>query len=291
MKAAYINLILFFMAFEVYPQQKCLDIYELKKTYRVESFSINSSALYDSNHNIELHNVWVDSSHLIVIACLPNFNEDGSLWAEIDENKIIMGVEGFNKKTVLFKNGKKFESSLGSVLLKKENGKLYINKNTFFQSFIIQSLPLGINTPDDVININRSMFPLKAMIGLYPKLFNGSQYDIFPIAVFDNLRDKNDEFLIGHYLSGKKNIKGVDCYSFWTFPKDIAVNDYFRTHNGLGRFLFVPDVGVVGASFDFYFSFNFPQSNYPRYKRYGISMKEWENNILNEEVMIAEGFK
>jgi len=270
-------------------QNRVLSLDSLKKNYRVESFVLNSNSFYESNHEIELYNVWIDSTHLVVFACLPNFYEDGAIWSESEEGKTVIDNDVFYKKADAFKRGFKFENSLGAILFKQQKGKLNICKNTFIQYFVVQNLPKGINTPSNVININRSYFSTKNMIEWYPKIFNGQKYDL-SFSFFDSLRGQNDDFLTGYYLSKKTNVKGLEGYCFWTFPKDIVVNDYFNIHNGLERFMFVPNIGIVGASFDFFFSFTFPKSDYPRYKRYGVTIKEWNANVLNERMMIADGF-
>ena len=54
------------------------------------------------------------------------------------------------------------------------------------------------------------------------------------------------------YLSSIEEKEGKNIYHFWTFD-DWHICKGYNWHRGIDRFVYTPEMGIVGGSYDFYF--------------------------------------
>ena len=76
-----------------------------------------------------------------------------------------------------------------------------------------------------------------------------------------------------NFLSAKIAVGNYTAYKFWQFS-DWRVADGTNSRRGIDRFLYIPELGIVGGSFDFWFN------------ALGISSKEIMKNYLSEDVIL-----
>src|SRR5690606_39188885 len=93
-------------------------------------------------------------------------------------------------------------------------------------------------------------------------------------STFDRIRDRRE------YLSRKFDYKGYRAYQFWTYMDWIHPMSLYYYERGIDRFVYIPEKGVVGGSFDFYFLFH--------HRDIKLNMTRFRENIYQERVMLAE---
>lgn len=248
----------------------------------INKYTLNTKELYGLDKNVEVYNVLYNNA-VLLISALPDIkgNED---WMKVDINII--------KKDILTKSQLKdfiAERHLNNIsekktikygLVKKINGEYFVPKMTLIEYFYIKSYKFPLIPSYGTIDINGSMVTIKEMEKSYKE-----QIPDWEIPVNSKYGDITFAFPIyaRNYLSKSFNIKGQKAYQFWTLD-NWRVRDYYSIYRGIDRFIYIPDKGIVGGSYDFYFTF-FPGENPPI-----SSEKNWDN-IINEKVMIAEELK
>ncbi|QQQ30075.1 hypothetical protein [Chryseobacterium indoltheticum] len=100
-------------------------------------------------------------------------------------------------------------------------------------------------------------------------------------------RRLDNSYSFRNYLSKEFFIKKNKAYQFWTFDGWWAIDGY-NEHRGIDRFLYIPDKGIVGGSYDFYFRLKpkISSNDYFTVSDYAL----WDN-IINEKIMIAKELK
>ncbi|MDR2283821.1 MAG: hypothetical protein LBE37_11455 [Sphingobacterium sp.] len=63
--------------------------------------------------------------------------------------------------------------------------------------------------------------------------------------------------------------------------------DNHEWYRGIDRFVYVPNKGIVGGSYDFYFKDPLPR-DYKQVARRNINMAEFKKNIYDEKIMLAK---
>ncbi|KIO76787.1 hypothetical protein TH53_12745 [Pedobacter lusitanus] len=76
-----------------------------------------------------------------------------------------------------------------------------------------------------------------------------------------------------NFLSSKLYVGNYTAYKFWQFS-DWRIADGTNSRRGIDRFLYVPEIGIIGGSFDFWFS------------QLGISTNEIMKNYLSEVIIL-----
>jgi hypothetical protein len=107
---------------------------------------------------------------------------------------------------------------------------------------------------------------------------------IMDVRDIDYVKNTDIPYSLRNYLSKEFSIKGNKAYQFWTFDGWWSVDGY-NEHRGIDRFLYIPDKGIVGGSFDFYFRLKPKNSSNEHYIASNGLL--W-NNIINEKIMIAK---
>lgn len=166
------------------------------------------------------------------------------------------------------------------------NHKYYVAKHTLLQFFAIRNRPDFFNSPYGTINTMQRLMTINEFRTIYKNFY---PRDIFPLdganetysGGFDKIRDRK-EFLSKIFL-----IKGYKAYQFWTLmdwsgpiARSLHGYEYFRVERGIDRFVYIPHLGIVGGSFDFYFWRN--------RKLIGLNALKLKANINEERVMLAQ---
>lgn len=78
------------------------------------------------------------------------------------------------------------------------------------------------------------------------------------------------------YQSKKIRIGEFEAYQYWTYTDWHENTIGYEVERGIDRFVYVPDKGIVGGSFDFYF----------HRKEIGFNLVQFAKNIKEEKVML-----
>lgn len=87
------------------------------------------------------------------------------------------------------------------------------------------------------------------------------------------IKNLNVIYSVHNYLSKEYLIKGNKAYQFWTLD-GWWYYDGLNEYRGIDRFVYIPEKGIVGGSYDFYFGYE---------KGYSISNAILWDNIINEK--------
>lgn len=304
MKNVFNFILLMFLSFSSYGKIRYFfaDSVENSSKIIVNQFTLDCSPLYAIDKKVELINVLSDSTTmrmtdplrghniLILFTILPSFDKNDSLWEEIDSDINKLDLISYRELIVLGTNtlsdalNPLFARENYNVIIKRKN-KYFKSKKAFIQFFHLQNLPKELNTPIGTININQSLFSIKdakQVFSSYASLRNiFSSFDTYAII---------SPSLERFYLSKIYNLKSHKVYQFWTLISWGKVKDDLSWYRGVDRFAYVPRLGIVGASIDFFFRDGLPKE-YPRLDRRNVSYKELLTNISEEKIMIAEELK
>ncbi|MBL1407343.1 hypothetical protein [Sphingobacterium faecale] len=271
-----------------FSQKALIDFDSLANQYNVNTVVLDMEPLYEQKSEIELVNVWINDRTLLLIACLPDFRNENNVWRKLsieETSALDINHSGLSEQIDKVRRGAHLENGYYFKLVKKINGHYFVNDHTFFQFFKIEEYPRAINTPINTINVERSFFSLKDMIAHYPELIPDESYSPMPWQE-NTYKVYNDRHMYGYYTSGSIDWNGKKGFKLWTFGH-YDVIDGPSMHMGVGRFVYVPKIGVVGGSYDFYYYFDNPKNGSPKYHRYDISKEQWEENILSEKIAIG----
>jgi len=232
--------------------------------------------------SIELINV-LYGNHLILFSLLPG--KDGQGLKEIDIRNIKNRLS-FKELDQYVQNGNKrfLESDRYTsawlkrrdiqVVLKLE-GKYYLSENCQTEFFYVFEQPVMLPniTSNNIINIKMPNMSVKDFEARHLKLFG--EYSINSIHEKNKtgttaLKRPIDRPLL--FLSGKTTIGTDTAYKFWQFT-DWPVVDNLNFDRGIDRFIFLPGVGIVAGSFDYFFELK-------------LSSDKMMNNYLNEILLM-----
>lgn len=259
----------------------------LESNYKVNAFTLLTAELYGTDDSIQMYNIFIGEEDLLLFSVLPPFDDLGH-WEEITIGSTDLTDISTFKETIeqKIKNGARLPKSMSLALVKQIDGRFYASRQCLFEHFRIREYHEALNTPAGTINIARPRISQNEMKAAYAKLFPG--------ATFPSFSNKSalikDQALIGEYLAKVVHVDGQKAYLFWVFD-DWNVVDGPNVHRGIDRFIYAPGLGIVGGSYDFHFAFSNPWQPIPAYKRYRISMDQWQQHILDEKVMLAEELK
>ena len=265
------------------------------KNLKISKYILNTKELYGIEKKIEINNVIIknykgEDSGILLITALPDLKGQND-WVKVRydliKDKI---VKDPTVKDVSFKNStssdeENITKTLKYGIVKKIGDDYFIPDHCLTEYFRIVSYnyPL-ITTNRTAFNIKENLVTIKEMSELYKETFP-SDREPFPLDMsnfaFELVGINSD--LIRYYHSKNYKIKNEDAYQFWTMNAWL-VRDGYNTQRGIDRFVYIPEKGIIGGSYDFYFRFN--NGGDPV-----IPFKSFWNNILNEKVMIAEELK
>ncbi len=248
----------------------------------INKFTLNTKELYGLDKNVEIYNVLYNNA-VLLISALPDIKGNEN-WIKVDINTI--------KKDILTKSQLKefvMERYFNNVaekktikygLVKKIGGEYYVPKMTLIEYFYIKSYKFPFIPAYGTIDINGPTVTIKEMENSYKEQIPGWDIPLHP-----KYGDITFAFSIyaRNYLSKKFSIKDFKAYQFWTLDS-WRTRDTYNINRGIDRFVYIPEIGIIGGSYDFYFTY------IPRESSPVSTDKQWDN-ILNEKVMIAEELK
>ena len=171
-------------------------------------------------------------------------------------------------------------------LIKKEKGVYYVSKYCLTEFFNIANIKFPLISKYGVINIVDQKVTIKQMLESFEKQFPSKHFEM-DVRTDDFLYDSDVAYSTKNYLSKEINLRIGKAYQFWTFD-GWWIRDGYNLSRGIDRFLYIPNKGIVGGSFDFYFRLK-PKNSTNEY----FTLQDdilWEN-IINEKIMIAKELK
>lgn len=235
--------------------------------YKVTLVRLNGKQLYGIDSPVELYNLQYDKDHLILFSVLPVKSVG---WKEIKH--LPEGILDFKSLSNTFKESLDiYINSKGRNFnhLKRDNIKLILNKEgkmlesiyCVSEFFIINNKPVVFpnETWNAFINIQSPFITVKE--------FEQRNKDIsgkFSENAVISTNQTGSTFLSGPFqrpllfTSEKFKFENWTAYKFWQFS-DWRVADGYNVKRGIDRFVYVPDIGIIGGSFDFYFQRKVPQ--------------------------------
>ena len=256
---------------------------DLSKLYKKTEYTLNSKELYGIDKNIKVYNFFTNYNAIILISALPSLKNNND-WIKISykiiKNKILTKNEINDFEISRSLSNPPEMKTMEFGIIKKIGDEYFIPNECLIEFFNYGDYEYPFITRYGTINTKEQLFTIKDMIKFYESKYPQKQ---FPLDVRNKYGAFVENVVVKNYLSKKYKIKNDDAYQLWTFDS-WKVYDGYNIQRGIDRFIYIPQKGIVGGSYDFYFTF-VPKKNPP------ISAeKEWDN-ILNEKVMIAEELK
>jgi len=278
-------------------QKDIIFLDSISRTHKVKSYTLNTKNLYGINTEVNMYNVFNHSRGkdrgILLISVLPDFitdiyQEEPTNWAKVDYSSVqdrIMKDEDFVKiissmNTVLLNPEQK---TMKYRVLKKEGGDYFLSiRGSLVEYFRLEEYPPPLNVPYGVISISGNPVTVQEMLEMYKEKLPQKR---FPSDIrFNPIRMQSPKPQIQRfYLSKKYKVKNEQAYQFWTLDVWNTVDGY-NLRRGIDRFVYIPEKGIVGGSYDFYFEYYLGQQGKISYE------KLWDN-VLNEKVMLAEELK
>lgn len=270
----------------------------LRANYKVNEFSLDTKELYPIKKDINIYNVFTSDTTILLISVLPDLeeivlpgmNEIGENWMSINYDEIkgkILSNKNLLDLTFDWESNNVPErKTFRYQLVKKKNGKYYVSKICLTELFTISPLEFPFISSYGTINIAERKVSVKEMYDQYKKRFKNQDF-IMDVRTNYPTRNISNSYSLRNYLSKEFYIKDKLAYQFWTFDGWWA-QDGYNEHRGIDRFLYIPDLGIVGGSYDFYFKHK-PKLSRANYYQ-ATSERLW-NNIVNEHIMIAKELK
>ncbi|WP_242463817.1 hypothetical protein [Elizabethkingia anophelis] len=277
--------ILFFSGFskaQVPPENRYDKLFlleDLIDNYDVKTYTMNTMNLYGINKDITIYNCIMSKNGLILFSVLPNL-WGGENWLKVDYEKIKHKiVPNKNIYSSLAENLVNKSKASNYGILKKIGEDYYVPNYCITELFGVKSYKFPFIVDKQTINLLDTKVSIKEMEKYW--------YEVNPKYAFPlDIRKRGgltDSATDRYYLSKEYQIKNDTAYQFWTYAPWNVWDDYNK-QRGIDRFVYIPEKGIIGGSYDFYFEFNLAGKDKIPYDRF------W-NNIINEKVMIAEELK
>ncbi|UTF93056.1 hypothetical protein J2O08_18000 [Elizabethkingia anophelis] len=289
MKQKIILFIAFLILFNYHYSQKFISIDSLQSNYKIKKYTFNTKELYGFDKTIEVYNVFITPQKILLVTILPNLKEKDN-WKKLKvsiETKEIYTSKQF-KNWIYEKNPKNKEFGFEKII-KKINGEYYVSNVSLIELFNIGNYPSPLVSAYGTLNIAENKVSIKEMSKVYADVYTKKDQRLFfPMDVreTEHIQHDNMDYLFRTYFSKEYRIGKDIAYQFWTFDGWWIIDGY-NYQRGIDRFVYIPEKGIVGGSYDFYFKLR------PKTVQNNISIstdKLWDN-ILNEKVMIAEELK
>ncbi len=290
--------------------QKYILLDSLKTKFK--EYTLKTKELYGIDKKITIYNVFSSSNSIILFTVLPQYEAKIYKKENTDYEKLanIIGTTKIEKKKKEDVNWEKIdydkirdkvkevwniESDMMSEwgwditpekktfeyrVVKKIGKDYYAAKNCLTEAFSIENPKYPIITPYGTINIVENKVAIKEMLETFKKQY---PKDVFPLDIWEKSQSRGGGgvYTVRNYLSKEYKIKNDNAYQFWTLDSWWNMHGD-NHHRGIDRFVYIPEKGIVGGSYDFYF-------RDPRGFRIADTVL-WQN-IINEKVMIAEELK
>ncbi|WP_152969641.1 hypothetical protein [Pedobacter sp. Hv1] len=228
--------------------------------YSVNRVTLSAKQLYNLPVEVELYNLHY-KDRLLLFSVLPAKVK----WVEIDENELKSGLIDFKALDQLFERS--LQASLKAEYsntdrIKREDIKIVLAKNGKYlaanfcisEYFVIANNPLLFPNQmgEAFINIKSPILNVKDFEILFKQTFKKNS----PNAIGDpDHHMMSYPFFVKplNFLSGTTTILAKKAYRFWHYS-DWRVMDGYNTQRGAERFLYVPELGIVAGSYDFWFA-------------------------------------
>jgi len=288
-------------------QAKYFILEDTSVNYQVHQVSMSAKELYGIEAKVECFNILYDGyaldkkvvkkdydQNLILFSALPDMQGKES-WKEIVLDSIQKSLIDFGALNKLFeshtyslffdKYGSKTKFLNDYKIIVKRNSKLYTPAICLLQFYAIRNRPDIFTNPFGTINTHLKSISVKQVEKIYKDRYPYSNFPVYGIGEcperlesFDRIRDRRE------YLSKKIDLKtGETRYQFWTFTDWFQHRHNYELERGIDRFIYTAEKGIIGGSFDFYFYFH--------RKKLPIKYTDFLNNIKEEKVMMADGYK
>lgn len=293
------KLLLFLLLIPTYMfSQEYILLDSLKKGFKLNEYTLDTGEIYNISKDINVYNVFVSETNILLLSVLPDLDEKilpkmhkkGSNWMMIDYDKIKGKV--FSRKDILNMafdwktNNVPKKKTLQYKLVKKENGSYYVSKMCLTEFFSIADFKFPMISTYGTINISEQKVTIKQMEESFKRQIPDEDF-IMDVRETDYKKNVDISYSVKNYLSKELSIKDNKAYQFWTFDGWWG-DDGYNEYRGVDRFIYIPDKGIVGGSYDFYFRLK-PKISSNGY--YTATTELLWNNIINEKIMIAKEFK
>lgn len=273
--------------------------------YYVKSYTLHTDELYKKKYTVETYNIIFDKpdhryQRIALLTVLPDVIT-GELWSLIDsvdvfaEKKEIGSLSYLAFPNMGYYEGmtnmqRKFFNRYFAVV--KRNGKYYRSKNCLLEIFEIKSVGSTMPTLYGQLNLTDRNLSIKSYAQVYTTIY---PHEILPLSISPTgvIANMDEGWRIcREYLSDTLTINGEKAYKFWTagFSNVSHGPDVSR---GIDRLIYMPNMGIVAGSYDFYFKHHYfhPDTRpYPEQPN-NLNEEEWRENVMEEKVMLAEELK
>lgn len=271
---------------------------DLKTNFKINEYTLDTKDLYNIQKDINVFNIFISKENILLLSVLPDLDEKilhrmderGNNWMIINYDKIKDKV--FSKEKIFSMlsdwkmNNTPEKKTFQYKLIKKENGSYYVSKKCLTEFFSIANLESPLVSTYATINISEKKVTIQQMEKSFKKQIPSQKFIMDPRDA-DLSKNIDIPYSFRNYLSKELLIKGKKAYQFWTFD-GWWMQDGYDEHRGIDRFLYIPDKGIVGGSYDFYFKLK-PKNSSNEY--YTATNGLLWNNIINEKIMIAKELK
>ncbi len=271
---------------------------DLKTNFKINEYTLDTKDLYNIQKDINVFNIFISKENILLLSVLPDLDENilprtderGNNWMIINYDKIKDKVFSKEKMLSMLSDWKMNNTSEKKTfqykLIKKENGSYYVSKKCLTEFFSIANLESPLVSTYGTINISEKKVTIQQMEKSFKKQIPSQKFIMDPRDA-DLSKNIDIPYSFRNYLSKELLIKGEKAYQFWTFD-GWWMQDGYDEHRGIDRFLYIPDKGIVGGSYDFYFKLK-PKNSSNEY--YTATNGLLWNNIINEKIMIAKELK
>src|SRR5690554_182758 len=284
---------------------KLVSLDRLDSLYEVKRYTLKTQELYGVDETIEVYNVNV--AGIALFSVLPDFMSESN-WTAMELEDIQESILSYREfyemvvnKSLSNISGKK---AMNFLLVRKENDQYWVSNVCLLELFTphayVSDMPPSIfNVQQGTINIRQTPISIAQMMEIYKETSLFLEDRPFPLD-FREVRFSlipNRPAVEREYFSRIIDIRGEQAYQFWTLT-DWSSPSTYSYNRGVDRFIYMPDKGIVGGSYDFYFLvefdrgwdrvFNIKGDLRPRYRK---TMDELWQNVIQEKVMLAEELK
>lgn len=281
--------------------KKYISLDMLDSLYEVNRYTLNTQELYGVDETIEVYNVNI--AGIALFSVLPDFRSESN-WTEVNLADIQDGILSDRELNRMLRftafSGTSRTKRMDIQLVKKKGTSYWISNVCLLELFIRNTYvsdihPSIFNVQQGTINIRQTPVSISQMM----EIFEQSMDWQFPLDIRESRVSilANRDALEREYLSRTIDINGNTAYQFWTLT-DWSSPAGYSYNRGVDRFIYIPNKGIVGGSYDFYFLVEFdtgwdhifkPKRDLrPRYRK---TKEELWQNVIEEKVMLAEEIK
>lgn len=252
---------------------------ENSNDYKVNRVKLNSKALYGLDAEIELYNL-LFPNRIILFSVFPTKQP----WTSIDTSVVKSQMISSNSLLDIFQSGHASISNTSwypSIPIKRSDIRLVVKHNGKYKvaDFCVTEYFRIVTGPTVFPN---QMPPCD--INILSKPLSIKKFERFYVSAFGyhsgNSHKSESNFVLENFerpllfLSKKTKFQKMDSYLFWIYD-DWSAADGYDIQRGIDRFLYVPNFGIIGGSFDFWFIKELK----------GASLKKFFSNYMAEKVM------